>query len=172
MSKAEADKAMLDEDCYENSLSVNTSDADGIQSEYYFDEAIDKKVSNMNKNFEDRVKLMTNVIVDRIEESSSSDEYQNYNKASLRKHIKLDKIGDQGNSSLAMSNKRKYHEAFRKKRERSHTHKRHKHEDEGEVQISHMDSIHKARNFYSQQFGYDGSSLKKRDHRMLALLSK
>lgn len=65
------------DDSVENSLSVNTSDADDIESEYYVDDAIDKKVSMMNENFENRVKLMTKVIVDRIEESSSSDEYQN-----------------------------------------------------------------------------------------------
>lgn len=65
------------EEAEEDSLSINTSDADDIESEYYIDDAINKKVCSMNKNFEDRVNLMTKVMIDRIEESSSSDEHQN-----------------------------------------------------------------------------------------------
>lgn len=85
VNRPEKEKSPFEEEVLENSLSVNTSDADGIESEYYVDDAIDKKVTSMNKNFEDRVRLMAKVIVDRIEESSSSDEYQNLVKVN-RKH--------------------------------------------------------------------------------------
>ena len=89
MSKPESNEIMLNEDAWEDSLSINTSDAECIQSEYYLDEAIEKKVTSMNKHFEDRMEFMTKIIVDRIEESSSSDECQTkgFEKLSKRKYL-------------------------------------------------------------------------------------
>jgi hypothetical protein len=66
----------------DNSLSVDTSDLDEIEAEYYFDKAVDQKVNfrylyfhrwmTWINNFEHRVQTMTKVMIDRVEEPSSS----------------------------------------------------------------------------------------------------
>lgn len=115
ISKSDTDKVIFDEECNEDSLSVNTSDADDI-GDYYSDhysvnEAIHKKVSHMNKNFEDRVKLMTKVIVDRIEESSSSDEYQNLHRPQNKKRTHCDlnsRVSEHYKASSQLSHDQNY----------------------------------------------------------------
>lgn len=42
MNKPESNEIMFEDDWGEDSLSINTSDAECIQSEYYVDEAIEK----------------------------------------------------------------------------------------------------------------------------------
>ena len=123
VNRPEKEKSPFEEEAPENSLSVNTSDADGIESEYYVDDAIDKKVTSMNKNFEDRVKLMTKVIIDRIEESSSSDEYQNLVKVN-RKHPYYVKSEDGCQTDYLLNAKRKYMNSIRTKHEPGHSYKR------------------------------------------------
>lgn len=110
----------------ENSLSVNTSDADGIESEYYVEEAIDNKVNSMNKNFEGRVQLMTKVMADRIEESSSSDEYHNLVKLNRKDYLYPNEEGHK------LASKRKYLDAFRKSQDSSYYKRQRTDEDEYE----------------------------------------
>jgi hypothetical protein len=43
-------KSVCTEESVENSLSVDTSDLDEIEAEYYFDQAVDRKVSFHEEN--------------------------------------------------------------------------------------------------------------------------
>ena len=87
----------------EDSLSVNTSDADRIESEYYLDEAIDQKVKEVNQNFERRMGYMTKVVIDRIEEADKP--------------------------AKSKTNKRKYRDSFDDDDNRGHKFKRSKQQE-------------------------------------------
>ena len=92
----EVERSQLCRPKAEDSLSINTSDADDIESQYYVDDAIVSKIESMNKNFKSRVKLMTKVMKDRIEESSSSDEFQNLIKSNHGGYYRKNQSSSQG----------------------------------------------------------------------------
>lgn len=64
----------------EDSLSVNTSDADRIESEYYIDDAINEKAQEINQKFEKRIKHMTQTIYERIKNSPKTLEKKIFDK--------------------------------------------------------------------------------------------
>lgn len=165
VNKQQNGSAKCSEGSPDNSLSVNTSDVDDVESEYYLDDGIEKKVTSMNKNFESRVKLMTKVIVDRIEESSSSDEYQNL----MKVNAKAPYLSDHREGDLhqySASSKRDYRQAFRTQHERANHsgHKRLKTEDDAEA----FDALNPSQFFsssnnpyYPQPIGADAQPHKK-----------
>lgn len=149
----------------ENSLSVNSSDVDDVESEYYYDDGIEKKINSMNKNFEHRVKLMTKVIVDRIEESSSSDEYQNLLKQNHKgAYLNNPREGDSAQSYFA--SKREYLKVYRGQHDKTSSgYKRQKIEDDAEE----FDALDPASFYsnYSKQYYPPSSPIETQPHRKL-----
>jgi hypothetical protein len=74
------DEAGESEILEEDSLSVNTSDADRIESEYYIDDAIQQKANECNHKFEKRMKHVTQVIADRIQNSPKQPKERTFGK--------------------------------------------------------------------------------------------